>query len=255
MPHTLRIGATGAGVAELHKALAAIDALGPAAADEVRDQRFGAATAAAIFAFQQQRGLGADGIVGPITWAALRGLAGPPPDYDAAPHAVARRALQLAHEDLLRGRREDPPESNRGPELEEILRGWKGRHGRRYLGGAKWCGLWLDWLYSQAYELEKVSPNPLEKMGGLASASGVLRAARSRDMLMPIGSALPGDIGIVLSESTPESPARTPAHLCMLSGRDGARIVSMDANQVQPPIKFRVRSAGDFAGAVRMLAR
>jgi peptidoglycan hydrolase-like protein with peptidoglycan-binding domain len=64
---TLRVGSSGADVETLQQQLAAA---GHAC---TVDGKFGPATRAAVVAFQRARGLGADGVVGPMTWGALGG--------------------------------------------------------------------------------------------------------------------------------------------------------------------------------------
>lgn len=64
---TLHPGATGWWVAALQ------DALRDHGADLKVDTDFGDKTTAAVLAFQKARGLKADAVVGPLTWAALRG--------------------------------------------------------------------------------------------------------------------------------------------------------------------------------------
>lgn len=70
----LRQGAKGAAVVELQSLLNRAGA-SPAL---VVDGDFGARTSGAVLAFQRGRGLTADGIVGPQTWAALRGVQAAP---------------------------------------------------------------------------------------------------------------------------------------------------------------------------------
>ncbi|MFY0571292.1 peptidoglycan-binding domain-containing protein [Archangium lansingense] len=71
---TLKQGATGASVTNLQKLLAQ-HGFNPGAADG----QFGPKTAAAVKAFQSAKGLVADGVVGPKTWAKLNGAAAPAP--------------------------------------------------------------------------------------------------------------------------------------------------------------------------------
>jgi len=63
---TLRSGSTGVAVRGLQRRLIAAG-FGP---DEI-DGRFGPQTEAAVKAFQESRELDVDGVVGPLTWAAL----------------------------------------------------------------------------------------------------------------------------------------------------------------------------------------
>lgn len=63
---TLRLGSTGEDVRRLQGTLNALD-FGPLAEDGV----FGKNTEAAVKRYQSSRGLSADGIVGPQTWARI----------------------------------------------------------------------------------------------------------------------------------------------------------------------------------------
>ena len=90
----LRLGDDGAAVKRLQKALAA-------AGHEVgSDGAFGPQTDRAVRAFQAKRGLAADGVVGPATWAAL-GKDEPGPARaarrGAKPHLSKRGAAFIAH--------------------------------------------------------------------------------------------------------------------------------------------------------------
>jgi peptidoglycan hydrolase-like protein with peptidoglycan-binding domain len=94
---TLSIGAHGAAVAELQRALMA-RGFSPGAVDDA----FGPLTRAAVVRFQASRGLVADGVVGPRTWGALGGGGMLPPVVPVGPAApevsgsFRQRILQLA---------------------------------------------------------------------------------------------------------------------------------------------------------------
>ena len=67
---TLRRGSSGKDVQQLQQILLSLGYdLGPCGVDGV----FGRMTQAAVQAFQKARGLTVDGIVGPLTWAAMEG--------------------------------------------------------------------------------------------------------------------------------------------------------------------------------------
>lgn len=75
MGAVLRRGSDGEAVGRLQRRLR-----GCGFSPGLTDQRFGPATEAALMAFQRARGLLADGVCGPVTWAALdTGSAAPPP--------------------------------------------------------------------------------------------------------------------------------------------------------------------------------
>lgn len=93
MPPTIKQGSTGAAVREAQYLLARDRALGAAEIDGI----FGARTAAAVREFQQERGLGADGIVGPQTWSKLLAVFPyPPPTLaEGSTGPVVRRLQQF----------------------------------------------------------------------------------------------------------------------------------------------------------------
>ena len=85
---TMSRGATGEPVRRVQRAIRRTPRL-----DLVVDGIFGAATEQAVKDFQQGDGLAVDGIVGPLTWAALPG-GGPMPTLHAGSNGDAVRSLQ-----------------------------------------------------------------------------------------------------------------------------------------------------------------
>ena len=77
---TLKLGSSGASVKTLQQALANAG-FSPGAVDG----QFGPKTAAAVKSFQSAKGLVADGVVGPKTWARLNGAAAPSAPTPSAP--------------------------------------------------------------------------------------------------------------------------------------------------------------------------
>lgn len=97
---TLRRGSTGPYVVECQEDLIMLGYdVGPSGADG----KYGARTAAAVAAFQKDNGLKADGICGPLTWAALDEAVGPGPEpvtlYTVIiPHLTLAQAEELQRE-------------------------------------------------------------------------------------------------------------------------------------------------------------
>ncbi len=73
---TLAPGAQGAGVAALQHALRAFRSAGTSTDPGSADGSFGSRTEAAVPAYQADRGVGVDGIVGDRTWRVPAGAAG-----------------------------------------------------------------------------------------------------------------------------------------------------------------------------------
>jgi peptidoglycan hydrolase-like protein with peptidoglycan-binding domain len=91
MPDTIRQGATGPAVSQAQYLLARKHYLGAAGVDGV----FGAGTDDAVRRFQQDQGLGADGIVGSLTWEKLlASLDFPPPTLQAGSTGPVVERLQ-----------------------------------------------------------------------------------------------------------------------------------------------------------------
>ncbi|HEX8699171.1 MAG TPA: peptidoglycan-binding protein [Myxococcaceae bacterium] len=88
-PPTLREGARGPQVVDLQRKLAAAG-FSPGAADG----DFGPKTTAAVKSFQRAKGLGADGVVGPRTWAALAAAPTRPTDPGPVKGGVSVQQLR-----------------------------------------------------------------------------------------------------------------------------------------------------------------
>lgn len=135
----VKLGDRGAAVSEVQRLLTAagFDTKGV-------DGVFGQNTLAAVYRFQAAKGLGADGVVGNDTWAALRGNTPSRPTAPTVPTAPAtsselrRRMLEVARGEL--GKLESG--TNRG----EILK-YPQYFGR---GSEAWCADFTSWVVTHA---------------------------------------------------------------------------------------------------------
>jgi hypothetical protein len=151
----LRVGSRGGAVRAVQRRL---NRLGCGPVDE--DGVYGPQTADAVRLFQARavdaRGvpLAQDGIAGALTWAALFGSAALPPRR--APNALLREALKVASAQV--GKREVPPGSNRGPEVDAYLRA-VGLDPAK--GHFPWCAAFVFWCFREAAKaLGKPNPAP-----------------------------------------------------------------------------------------------
>jgi hypothetical protein len=121
------------------------------------------ATEAAVRAFQargsdaKHEPLAVDGIVGPITWAALMG--GPAIKLaKSANQALANKVLEITQDEARAKVRETSP--NRGPKVDQYVEFC----GLNAAGGHDWCVCFLQWCFDKAAQaVGDVSPMPFRK--------------------------------------------------------------------------------------------
>lgn len=126
-PPTLRNGSHGPDVKRLQRILVMIKLLG----FERIDGAFGPTTETAVRSFQEGAGLGVDGIVGPLTWAALP-TAPNTPQLRRGAHGAAVTALQTGLREYRgSGTPTDPGavDGDFGPDTEAAVRAYQGDRG------------------------------------------------------------------------------------------------------------------------------
>lgn len=129
---------------------------------------FAEATTAAVKRFQMRFPdvdgvpLKVDGSVGPLTWAALFGVEPAAPESaPAAASPLGLAAIEIARAEI--GVREQPPGSNRGPRVDEYLRGVGLDPGD---GSFAWCAAFVYFCFGKAAEAAG-RRNPLTKTAGV----------------------------------------------------------------------------------------
>lgn len=143
------------------------------------DGVFGGGTKSAVAMFQTRRGLLADGIVGPQTWAALF-----PTVVEHAGSALGAAALAVAVGQL--GVKEHA--MNRGPEIDEYVR----RVGLDPAGGHAWCQAFVYWCFDEGAKRLGVA-NPCVRT---ASCMDHWIGARQQALVVPAAEAA-DDPGLV----------------------------------------------------------
>jgi peptidoglycan hydrolase-like protein with peptidoglycan-binding domain len=190
---TLISGMSGTAVGALHQLL--LEANETVNADELRSQTFGPSTKTAVLDFQsshvdpQGRPLAQDGIVGPVTYAALQNPRSPVESFTAAGwrydlnECRQQERIVVEHAVSSIGTKEDPPGSNRGPKVDLY-------NGPDYLG-SPWCANWVSYMWRYA---DGGSP-----FGKLASAFKFKAWGEEKGRILASDvPARPGDIGVIM---------------------------------------------------------
>jgi hypothetical protein len=130
----------------------------------VESGRFGEPTTTAVRRFQMRftdadgLPLKVDGIVGPITWAALFGTS---QAIDETDEPLLKAALQHAADEV--GVLEAPPGSNRGPRVDTYLRSVGLEPGA---GSFAWCAAFVYFCFNEASQKRR-RRNPLVRTAGV----------------------------------------------------------------------------------------
>jgi hypothetical protein len=122
------------------------------------DGVFGADTESAVKLFQTRRNVLADGVVGPLTWAAL---------FDDTPVPSVQPTTTLLAELVVtalsqEGVREDRGRPNRGPKVDEYI----ARVGLDPGGAFSWCQAFVYWCFDEGAHKLGVA-NPCVKTAGV----------------------------------------------------------------------------------------
>ncbi|MDX9980335.1 MAG: peptidoglycan-binding protein [Lentisphaeria bacterium] len=182
----LKRGSSGPSVALLQRRLIELGygLLTPAGRSLVADGHFGPMTEEALCEFQMRHtdsagnALSVDGIAGPLTWQALfPGTAAGLPET-AEPRSESERfmAATLVLAATQEGVRESPPNSNRGPEVDQYLASVG------LAPGHAWCAAFVYWCSEQAARNQGRAGSPLLRTGWTPSIWSWAKA-RSADIL------------------------------------------------------------------------
>ena len=263
MNETLRRGDRGSPVSSLQSIL---DARGYDLGSSGVDGHFGAATLGAVLQFQQAEGLDVDGVVGPATWKALLDMEGAPDSEarfvlpsDGSPGA---RAVLAALDDV--GKKEVPNGSNGGPELDDLVGGyrdyWKS-------GGSKdpaWCGIacsvWTARALGLGHRGDAIdwTAHPFSRWRGSTIDRrplnfSLLLWAEERDALLPAGGPAPvGSIFLMVREgSGSDTSSGSAAGHCGIVVADHGETVETVEGNVSNRVVRRTRKKSELSGFVQ----
>jgi len=190
------------------------------------DGDFGAETEEAVQLFQARavdqfgHPLAIDGRVGPMTWAALFSIPLTPNDQAGAP--VQQEALRIAATQV--GVMENPPGSNRGPEVDQYLLS-VGLNPAA--GHFPWCAAFVYFCFQQAADKLQMA-NPAIKDAGVldcwnrAGQTGKHRVAASAALQTP-SLVQPGMVFVLKTGSV-------TGHMGFIEKIEGERLTTIEGN-------------------------
>lgn len=232
MPATLKIGSTGSDVSALQQML--LEAGYGIDATELSRASFGSTTATAVIQFQQANGLTSDGIVGPKTWAELMdggGASQGPAGWKMGALAVDVKPVMDKALSLV-GTVEQPPGSNRGPQIDQ----WN--KAASIPVGSPWCAAFATGMYAYSPK------NPFQK--GIGSAYKVSEWGKKQKCVVESkGVSMGGDIFVILKGDG-------HGHVGLVACDLGDRVATIEGNAGNA-VKQLIRKKADLAMFVRPL--
>jgi Putative peptidoglycan binding domain/CHAP domain len=160
-----------------------------------------------------------DGVVGPLTWAALFGI---DRTGQAMASGLAAGAIAIARQEL--GVREVPPGTNRGPRVDAYLRGVGVNPAA---GSFPWCAAFVYFCFGEAAAAIGRS-NPLARTAGVlahwnqAERNGA-RRVKAADAALTPGLVKPGHIFIL-------DFGRGVGHTGLITGMRGGKLLTIEGN-------------------------
>jgi peptidoglycan hydrolase-like protein with peptidoglycan-binding domain len=193
---------------------------------------FDSVTRAAVQFYQartidsQGQSLMVDGLVGPLTWAALFGNQALPTIDDRPASPLIQACLSVAASQV--GVMEDPPGSNRGPQVDEYLRS-VGLDPSD--GSYPWCAAFVYWSFNEGANSAGIT-NPVIRTAGVldhwkrAGEAGVTRISPD-DVMDDFSLLSPGLVFIM-------STGGGKGHMGLVEDFRGDRLITIEGNTNLP---------------------
>lgn len=239
-----KLGDLGPGVGEVQQRL--IESGEQVDQAELTQALFGPSTKTAVIDFQTSHldtnghHLTADGVVGPLTFAALANPRLPVEQFimpgwrgepAKAPNAEALAAVSAAIGEI--GNKEDPATPNWGPMVKKYGQKWD-PDAKQY---QPWCAYGVSWCWAKA-------PNG-SPFGVKASALKIYDwGATNKKIVASNEPVLPGDIGVILR-------AGGRGHVEIVTGLEFDKMIGLVGFNVGNAVRGTVRERGAFSHFVR----
>lgn len=223
------------------------------------DGVFGRLTDRSVRQLQAASGVRVDGVVGDRTWDVLLVESrGAPPGNQIeldkiflsglakrAAGAVVRDTLLYAIDFL--GAREEPPGSNQGPDIDELVAGYWAHHGVTLARSPPWCAIFVSSCIRKGVQEDAWTKTP---MGGwFGAVSQYERWAKGKGLWTRIQastSVVPGALFTMARNGGTNAHA---GHMGFLIRDDGPHVVTLEGN-INDGVGSRTRRKATLTGAI-----